>query len=114
MRASATFLARRQEQADSQPIEQTIQEEAAEFVRRIGTLSDDPNARREMLKQTVRQLAGRLLDEFGDHYALAEQFRILSELAWLGPDALRAVSNGAGSLSPEAAHQRSGRISTAA
>lgn len=67
-----------------------------------------------MLKQTVRQLAGRLLDEFGDHYALAEQFRILSELAWLGPDALRAVSNGAGSLSPEAAHQRSGRISTAA
>jgi RNA polymerase sigma-70 factor, ECF subfamily len=88
MRASARLV---------EPLETRIREETAEFVRRIGTLSDDPNRRPEVLEQTLRQLAGGLLDAFGDHYALAVQFQLLSELAWRGPDALRAAQ---GSVAP--------------
>lgn len=105
MRMSASPAARPEEPAYARRIEQTVRTETAEFVRRIGTLSDDPDARQEVLKQTVRQVAGRLLEEFGDHYALAGQFRILSELAWLGPDALKAVSTGAASHSSETGHR---------
>jgi hypothetical protein len=44
-----------------------------------------------VLKTAVREVSWRLLDEFGDHYALAEQLEIMSELAWRGADAFWAA-----------------------
>jgi len=77
----------------AQPLETKVREETAGFVRRIGALSDEPGARNALLKQTVRELAGRLLIEFGDHYALAQELEIASRLAWCGPDAVRAAAH---------------------
>ncbi len=76
-----------------QPLAIKVREETAEFVRRIGALSDEPGTRSALVKQTVREVAGHLLTEFGDHYALAEQLEIASRLAWCGPDAVHAATH---------------------
>ena len=65
----------------------SIRAAAAAFACQIGSLSDDPDVRNTLLKMAVREVSWRLLDEFGDHYALAEQLEIMSELAWRGADA---------------------------
>lgn len=73
-------------------MEDEIRAAAAVFVSRIGHLSDDPEVRDAAVGIAVRELSWRLLEEFGDHYRLAEQLEISSRLAWWGPDALRAAT----------------------
>jgi hypothetical protein len=76
----------------SEPLAIKIREETAEFVRRIGALSDAPGVRSAVLERAVQEVAGHLLTEFGDHYALAQQLEIASRLAWCGPDAVHAAA----------------------
>jgi hypothetical protein len=77
-----------------QPLETKVREETAEFVRRIGRLSDEPAVRSTLLSRAVHEIAAHLLVEFGDHYALAQQLEIASRLAWCGPDAVHAAARG--------------------
>jgi len=71
-------------------IEHSVREAAAAFVRQIGNLSDEPEVRDSLLKTAVHEVAWRLLGEFRDHYRLAEQLAIMSQLAWLGTEAVQA------------------------
>lgn len=73
-------------------MEDEIRAAVADFVGRIGNLGDEPEARAAALRIAVRETSWRLFEEFGDHYALAEQLEIMSRLAWRGPDALRAAA----------------------
>lgn len=72
-------------------VKDSVREAAAAFACQIGSLSNDPDVRDTLLKTAVREVSWRLLDEFGDHYALAEQLQIMSELAWRGADAFWAA-----------------------
>jgi hypothetical protein len=72
-------------------VKDSVREAAAAFACQIGSLSDDPALRDTLLKTAVREVSWRLLDEFGDHCALAEQLQIMSELAWRGADAFWAA-----------------------
>lgn len=72
-------------------LEHSVREAAAAFVRQIGSLSHEPEVRDSLLKTAVHEVAWQLLDEFRDHYRLAEQLEIMSRLAGLGPEAFRAA-----------------------
>jgi len=70
--------------------EDSVQAAASAFVRQIGNLSREPEVRDRLLKTAVHEVACRLLDEFRDPYRLAEQLAIVSQLAWLGTEAVQA------------------------
>lgn len=88
-------------------LERSVREAAAAFVRQIGDLSQEPDVRDDLLKAAVHEVAGRLLDEFGDHRRLAEQLEIMGRLAGLGPDAFRAAGLGEGHRSDGSTPRRS-------
>jgi hypothetical protein len=70
--------------------EASVQAAASAFVRQIGNLSNKPEVRDRLLKTAVHEVACQLLDEFRDPYRLAEQLAIMSQLAWLGAEAVQA------------------------
>lgn len=72
-------------------LEHSVRKAAVAFVRQIGNLSHQPEVRDSLLKTAVHEVAWQLLDEFGDHYRLAEQLEIMSRLAGLGPEAFHAA-----------------------
>jgi hypothetical protein len=70
--------------------ETSVRVAAAAFVRQIGVLSHEPEIRDRLLKTAVHEVASQLLDEFRDPYRLAEQLAVMSQLAWLGTEAIQA------------------------
>jgi hypothetical protein len=84
-------------------VEASVRVAAAAFVRQIGNLSHEPEVRDRLLKTAVREVTWQLLDEFRDHCRLAEQLAIMSQLAWLGTEAVQpaGVARPATLIAPE-------------
>jgi hypothetical protein len=72
-------------------VEDSVRAAAAAFVRQIGRLSHEPQVRDSLLTTAVHEVARQLLDEFRDHYRLAEQLEIMGRLARFGPEAFHAA-----------------------